>query len=95
MSKRDNKFQNKKISEIEALDTLQSSDDMISKDILDTPNKTERKNINKNQFIYYTPISKEKIKCYFPSTPKKLKENKEEDESDIKGKNLLFIFESM
>ncbi len=83
MSKRDNKFQNKKISEIEALDTLQS------------PNKTERKNINKNQFIYYTPISKEKIKCYFPSTPKKLKENKEEDESDIKGKNLLFIFESM
>ena len=95
MSKRDNKFQNKKISEIEALDTLQSSDDMISKDILDTPNKTERKNINKNQFIYYTPISKEKIICYFPSTPKKLKENKEEDESDIKGKNLLFIFESM
>ena len=45
--------------------------------------------------LYLTPLPNEKISCYIPSTPKKLKINKKEDDSYVKGKNLLYIFESM
>ena len=97
MSKGTKKHQNKNRKQIERLDTFQSSDDNTSKDS-DNFDKTERTILkNPNKFIYFTPISTEKINCYIPSTPKKIKENKEEDEDEsyVKGKNLLFIFESM
>ena len=96
MPKPINKIQNKKRIQRGTIDTLEFSDDINTKTIVNIPNDTERKVIcgNHNKFIYLTPISNEKINCYFPSTPKKLKGNKE-DESSVKGKNLLFIFESM
>ena len=65
--------------------------------ITDNINIIDRKVVNErlNKYIYLTPISNEKVSCYIPSTPKKLKINREEDDSYIKGTNLLYIFESM
>ena len=88
MPKEINNIQNKEQSQKESLKISQISNNI---------NIFERKSINEslNKFIYLTPIPNEKINGYIPSTPKKSKINKEEDESYVKGKNLLYIFESM
>ena len=88
MPKEINTIQNKEKSQKESLNISQVSDNI---------NIFERKTIKEslNKFIYLTPMPSEKINAYIPSTPKKLKINKEEDESYVKGKNLLNIFESM
>ncbi len=49
---------------------------------------------NANNFIYLTPISNKGKKCFFPSNPKKIKDPNKDD-IVVKGKNLLYIFESM
>ena len=88
MPKYTKNIQNKEKSQKESLNISQISDNI---------NILERKETNGrlNKFIYLTPMPNEKINCYIPSTPKKLKINKEEDESYVKGTNLLIIFESM
>ena len=51
-----------------------------------------------NKYLFFTPISKEKKNVYIPSTPTKPKIDKElikDNNYEIKGKNLLLIFETM
>ena len=86
MPKEKKNIQNKEKSYKEAINISQISDNI---DII------ERKVINERLNKYQTPISNEKISCYIPSTPKKLKISKDENDSYVKGKNLLYIFESM
>ena len=88
MPKAISNIQNKEKSQKESINISQISDNI---------NTPEMKIINENlnKFIYLTPIPNEKINGYIPSTPKKLTINKEEDESYVKGKNLLYIFESL
>ena len=45
-------------------------------------------------YIYSTPLKREKAQN-IPSTPKKTKEDRTEEEIPIKGKNLLSLFESL
>ena len=92
---------NSKQSNMKVIELLISSPNLIPREFsnnLDTSERTTNKKII-NNFIYYTPISFVKNKYYFPSTPKKDMENKndEEDEEElvVKGRNLIDIFESM
>ena len=50
-----------------------------------------------NDYIYFTPISKSKKRHFFPSKPKKKKNSGDECEEEliVKGRNLLYIFESL
>ena len=50
-----------------------------------------------NDYIFYTPISKGNKRNFFPSKPKKKKISGDggEEELVVKGRNLLYIFESM
>ena len=92
---------NSKQSNMEVIELLISSPNLIPREFsnnLDTSEKTTSKKIL-NKFIYYTPISFVKNKYYFPSTPKKDMENKNDEEDGeelvVKGRNLIDIFESM
>ena len=92
---------NSKQSNMEVIELLMSSPNLIPRNFshnLDTSERTASTKLL-NNFIYYTPISFAKNKYYFPSTPKKDMENKndEEDEEElvVKGRNLIDIFESM
>ena len=92
---------NSKQSNMDVIELLISSPNLIPREFsnnLDTSERTTSKKIL-NNFIYYTPISFVKNKYYFPSTPKKDMENKNNEEDDeelvVKGRNLIDIFESM
>ena len=92
---------NSKQSNMDVIELLISSPNLIPREFsnnLDTSERTTNKKIL-NNFIYYTPISFVKNKYYFPSTPKKDMENKNNEEDDeelvVKGRNLIDIFESM
>ena len=82
------------IEQKEKVDMFPSYDNIIFNKLYDNSIKNERKKIY-NKYIYFTPIQNEKLSCYIPSTPKKLKNNKVDEESFVIGKNLLYIFESM
>ena len=83
------------------IELLISSPNLIPRDFSNNLESSDRTTSNKllNNFIYYTPISYVKNKYYFPSTPKKDMENKNDDEDEeeliVKGRNLIEIFESM
>ena len=87
---------NPKQSNMEVIELLISSPNLIPRDFSNNLDSSER---TINNFIYYTPISFVKNKYYFPSTPKKDMENKNDDEEEeeivVKGRNLIDIFESM
>ena len=92
---------NSKQSNMDVIELLISSPNLIPREFsnnLDTSERTKSKKIL-NNFIYYTPISFVKNKNYFPSTPKKDMKNKNNEEDDeelvVKGRNLIDIFESM
>ena len=92
---------NSKQSNMKVIELLISSPNLIPREFsnnLDTSERTTNKKII-NNFIYYTPISFVKNKYYFPSTPKKDMENKNDEEDGeelvVKGRNLIDIFESM
>ena len=92
---------NSKQSNMKVIELLISSPNLIPREFsnnLDTSERTTNKKII-NNFIYYTPISFVKNKYYFPSTPKKDMENKNDEEDGeelvVKGRNLINIFESM
>ena len=92
---------NSKQSNMVVIELLMSSPNLIQRffsHYLDTSERTASKKLL-NNFIYYTPISFVKNKYYFPSTPTKDMENKndeeEEEELVVKGRNLIDIFESM
>ena len=57
--------------------------------------KTKSINLTEKEFIFITPIKKEKMNPYIPSTPKKKKRTLQSDGLPIVGKNLTTIFESM
>ena len=59
-------------------------------------NETEKeiKPKERNEFIYFTPISYEK-KNYVPSTPRKKRAPNENNEFTLIGRNLLSEFESL
>ena len=83
------------------IELLISSPNLIPRDFSNNLESSERTSSKKflNNFVYYTPISFVKNKYYFPSTPKKDMENKNDDEDEeeliVKGRNLIEIFESM
>ena len=58
-------------------------------------NSTEMKrrtnNNKKNEYIYFTPLKR--IKLNIPMTPKKKRRNNEVNEFNIRGKNLLNMFQ--
>ncbi len=80
-----------KTEEIDQFDTSEKT--IISK----YSNEKERKDIFEDEkFLYFTPISNEKKRRFIPSTPQKERYDKENNITiNIKGKNLLSIFESM
>ena len=92
---------NSKQSNMEVIELLISSPNLIPRDFSNNLDTSERKTSKKilDNYIYYTPISFVKNKYYFPSTPKKDMENKNDDEDEeelvVKGRNLIDIFESM
>ena len=92
---------NSKQSNMEVIELLISSPNLIPREFSNNLDTSERNSSKKilNKFIYYTPISIVKNKYYFPSTPKKDMENKNDEEDGeelvVKGRNLIDIFESM
>ena len=90
-----------KQSDMGVIELLISSPNLIPRDFSNNLESSERTSSKKflNNFVYYTPISFVKNKYYFPSTPKKDMENKNDDEDEgelvVKGRNLIDIFESM
>ena len=90
-------FINKKTKrncKIENFELIITSEKPISKEI----NKRDNNENffiykNSNKFIYSTPISFEK-KNYLPSTPKK-RENKENEDYIVGGRDLSKLFESL
>ena len=92
---------NSKQSNMGVIELLISSPNLIPRDFSNNLESSDRTTTKKllNNFIYYTPISYVKNKLYFPSTPKKDMENKNDEEDGeelvVKGRNLIDIFESM
>ena len=95
------KINNSKQSNMGVIELLISSPNLIPRDFSNNLESSERTSSKKflNNFVYYTPIYFVKNKYYFPSTPKKDMENKNDDEDEgelvVKGRNLIDIFESM
>ena len=95
------KINNSKQSNMGVIELLISSPNLIPRDFSNNLESSERTSSKKflNNFVYYTPISFVKNKYYFPSTPKKDMENKNDEEDGeelvVKGRNLIDIFESM
>ena len=58
-------------------------------------NSKEETNISnnnqKNEYVYYTPLKR--IKLNIPMAPKKKRRNKDVNEYNIRGKNLLSLFQ--
>ena len=58
-------------------------------------NSKEETNISnnnqKNEYVYYTPLKR--IKLNVPMAPKKKRRNKDVNEYNIRGKNLLSLFQ--
>ena len=48
-------------------------------------------NNQKNEYVYYTPLKR--IKLNIPMAPKKKRRNKDVNEYNIRGKNLLSLFQ--
>ena len=63
--------------------TLENSNNI--KETADTPNNNQRQ-----EYIYSTPLKK--IKLNIPLAPKKKRRNKDVNEYNIRGKNLLNLF---
>ena len=81
---------------LEGIDQLETSEKTTINEYLENSYESERNQTSKNEnlFLYFTPISNQKKRRFIPSTPKKIKDEKEKD-IFVKGKNLLCIFESM
>ena len=96
------KFKFKKKARFRVSNKIGFFENNIIRDFDENSNKNGIKRIVKskisNKYLYFTPISKTKKTSYIPSTPikeKKYNELIKDDVEKIKGKNLLYIFETM
>ena len=78
----------------EGIDQLETSE---KTNISNYSNEKHSKEFSENEnYLYFTPISKEKKRRFIPSTPKKAQNEEEKNITfNVRGKNLLSIFESM
>ena len=87
------------MEKIEIMNLFEISENNIQNLFVNTKNDLNiNVNIDDNKndsFAYYTPIAKEKKSIYISSNLKKRKRAIRDDGIVIKGKNLLYIFESM
>ena len=86
------------ISQIE-VKQLKTLENVLSNILLAISSSESDKNFKAkkmNDYIYFTPISKGEKRNFFPSKPKKKKPGDGcEEELIVKGRNLIYIFESM
>ena len=83
--------------EIKQLKTLENVLPNILLTISSSESDKKDKTKKMNDYIYFTPISKGEKRNFFPSKPKKKKKCGDGSEEDliVKGRNLVYIFESM
>ena len=81
---------------LEGMDQFETSEKTTINEYLENTYESERNETSQSEslFLYFTPVSNEKKRRFIPSTPKKINDEKEKD-IVVKGKNLLYIFESM
>ena len=68
----------------EEYNTLENSQDLKEETNISNNNQ-------KNEYVYYTPLKR--IKLNIPMAPKKKRRNKDVNEYNIRGKNLLSLFQ--
>ena len=68
----------------EEYNTLENSQDLKEETNISNNNQ-------KNEYVYYTPLKR--IKLNVPMAPKKKRRNKDVNEYNIRGKNLLSLFQ--
>ena len=88
----------KKILSQNNLDTSEKEENKLSKkeNTMENSNKLKETNKGSNnnkkiEYIYLTPLKR--IKLNIPKTPKKKRKNIEVNDYNIKGKNLLSLFQ--
>jgi hypothetical protein len=83
--------------EIKKLKTLKNVLPNILLTISSSESGKKYKTKKMNDYIYFTPIPKGVKRNFFPSKPKKKKNCGDgcEEELIVKGRNLIYIFESM
>ena len=85
VSQNDTESTEKKSNETkEEYNTLENSQDLKEETNISNNNQ-------KNEYVYYTPLKR--IKLNIPMAPKKKRRNKDVNEYNIRGKNLLSLFQ--
>ncbi len=86
------KLETQKKYKEEEISQIETSEKTTINDFSDE--KEHNVTFNNINYLYFTPIPNVKRSCYIPSTPKKTIDDRYED-TTVKGKNLINLFESM